>query len=45
MIGGGATLFVEGLVRLGTSVVGICGGIFLVIAGLYVHNKAEKYGG
>lgn len=39
IIGGGATLFVQGLVRWSASVAGIVGGIFLVLWGLYIHNK------
>ncbi len=39
IVGGGATLFVQGLVRWGASVVGIVGGIFLVLWGLYIHDK------
>jgi hypothetical protein len=41
IIGGGATLFIEGFKSLGASVAGVLGGIFLVMWGLYFH---EKYG-
>jgi len=44
IIGGGATFFVQGLVRLGVSLIGIGGGILLVYIGLHIHNNADKYG-
>ncbi|MGH7457219.1 MAG: hypothetical protein ACRENG_38070 [bacterium] len=44
IIGGGATFFVQGLVRWGISIVGISGGILLVLVGLHIHNNADKYG-
>ncbi|MGH7599727.1 MAG: hypothetical protein ACREOI_25515 [bacterium] len=39
IVGGGATLFVQGLVSWIESLAGIVGGIFLVLWGLYIHNK------
>jgi hypothetical protein len=44
IIGGGATLFLDGLVRWGASLAGISGGIFLVLWGLYIYDNAEKLG-
>jgi hypothetical protein len=44
IIGGGATFFVQDFVRWGVSLAGIGGGILLVYIGLYIHNKADKYG-
>jgi hypothetical protein len=43
-IGGGATLFLQGLIRWGLSLAGIGGGFFLVLLGLYIHNNADKRG-
>jgi len=39
IIGGGATLFVKGLVSWGESIAGIAGGTFLLLWGLYIYNK------
>jgi len=39
IIGGGATLFVKGFVSWGETLAGVSGGIFLVLWGLYIHNK------
>jgi len=44
IIGGGATLFLEGLVRWGASLAGISGGIFLVLWGLYIFDNSNKLG-
>jgi hypothetical protein len=44
IIGGGATLFVEGVIRWSASLSGIRGGIVLALVGLYIHNKASKFG-
>ncbi len=44
IIGGGATLFVEGLIRWAATLVGVSGGIFMVLWGLYIYNNANKYG-
>jgi hypothetical protein len=44
IIGGGATFFVQGLVRWSISIIGIGGGILPVLIGLHIHNNADKYG-
>jgi hypothetical protein len=44
IIGGGATLFVEGLIRWTATLAGVSGGIFMVLWGLYIYDNANKYG-
>lgn len=44
IIGGGATLFVEGIIRWTATLFGVSGGIFIVLWGLYIYNNANKYG-
>jgi hypothetical protein len=44
IIGGGATLFLQGLISWGLSLAGIGGGFFLVLLGLYIHDIADKKG-
>jgi hypothetical protein len=39
IIGGGATLFVKGLVSWAETLAGVGGGIFIVLWGLYIYNK------